>query len=253
MIPYLRLDAALPGGTASGMSPEALDDAIGHIPGWSALLDPDYRIGGGVLNRASGGLLTPPTPWGASHDGALPNGKPAFKISGTTANRLIADADINSDAWTVFFLLNVTTVSPSGSRDLIAPENLAGAGIGLRISLRTTGQLSIYPTAATTPRLTVAASAIPLATTFLLMCTGSTRDGLRVFVKGVLVAHDDTKDEALNDQIEAGQYFFYRNNSGTGALLASLTGLLGVDLGQVENAGYRRAIERVLMAHVGAA
>lgn len=251
MIPYLKLDTVVPGATPSDISPDELDKSIGYIPGWKALLDPDYLVGGGVLNRASGGVINPPTPWTSSNIGILPNGKTAFRISTNTNNRLISDVSINPTAWSVFFLINETSVSPSGSRDLIAPEVLTGAGIALRVAIRTTRQISIYPTAATTPRLTVAASAVPASQTFLLMCTGSVEQGLRIFINGVQVAQDATKTEPLNDQISPGQYSFYRNNSGSGDLLASLTGLIDGDMGKAENAGLRRSIERTLMTYGG--
>lgn len=249
MISYMQFDAVVPGATPSGLVPDALDEGITFIPGLSVLLDPEYAGPGGVLNRVSGGMLSPPTPWTGDNIGVLPGGRPAFDVQNTTANRIPSDVAINPNSWTAFFVINATSTEVSGARNLIAPEVLTGAGIGLRITLRTTGQLSIYPTAASTPRLTVSAAAIPAAQTFLLMATGDTEDGLRIFVNGAQVAHDATKTEPLDDQIGPGQYSFYRNNSGTGDLLGGLTGLTGFGLGQTDavTTAYRRALERVLM------
>lgn len=248
---YIPVDGILPGATP-WMIPNELDLALGFSSvKWVAILDPEYRIGGGVLNRASGNLITPPTPWDGDNDGLLPNGSPAFRISSTAQRRLVSDVAINPDAWTALFVLNITSTDVTGARDLIAPEVVTGPGIALRISLRTAGQLSIYPTAATTPRLTVSAENIPSEETFLLMCTFSVTSGLKVFVNGEQVAAAPDDVAPLNDQFGAGQWSFYRYNSGTGDLLAGLTGLMWVDLSLPENAGYYRSIVPAFLASGG--
>lgn len=252
MIPYLRLDAVLPGGVPSNLIPDEMDDAIGHIPGWAALLDPEYQEAAGVLNRATGGLFAPPTPWDQDNEGLFPNGHPAFRITTNGSQRLISDTAINPDAWTVFFVLNVTSEGVTGARDLIAPENVSSPDIALRVAIRTAGQVSIYPASAASPRLTASPTALPAdGSSFLLMCTGSTREGLRIYVNGEEVAAAPEDMAPLNDQLAAGQWNFYRSNSGTGDLLAGITGLLGIDLGWPEHAGYRRSVERFLMSRYG--
>lgn len=254
-ISYIQFDTVVPGATPSGLVVNALDEGITFIPELSVLLDPERAGPGGVLNRWTSRTLSPPTPWTSANLGVFPEGLPAFDVQNTTANRIPSDVAINPTSWTAFFVLNVTSTEVSGSRDLIAPEVLSGDGIGLRISLRTSGQLSVYPTTVTTPRLTVSAAAIPAAQTFLLMVTFDVEDGLRVFVNGVQVAHDPTKTEPLNDQIGPGQYSFYRNNSGTGDLLGGLTGLTGFGLGNPDavTTAYRRALERAVIQHYGIA
>lgn len=242
MLNYLELDTQLPDTVPDQITIDALDRQLGPIPGWAVMLDPAYRGAGGLLNMARGAYLAPATALADAQfvaDGALL----AYAIDNAATKGLIPAVALDPTAWTWWGVVRVTTVGATGARDLIRPL-VAGTALGPRISLRTTGQLTIYGSATSTVRLTISAGAIPTDVPFLLMVTMSTATGIVVWVNGVAVGSTTTDKSGLNEAYGADQYVLLGANSGTGLYYCYMMGILNADLSSSFKAGNRKVLEQ---------
>lgn len=246
MIPYLKMAGTLPGGIAGQITTDSLDD-LAIIPGWTGMLDPAYRVGSGIRNRALPLSHMLPTTALDNSQFVTVGSNTMYSVTTDGNKALVSSFALNPSEWTMSFVLRQTTVSATGARDLIRPKT-AGTGIGPRISLRTTGQLSVYPSAATTARLTISDTYIPSGTLFLLTVTFSTTAGLHVYVNGALVGSNTSDLSPLNERYGAGEFVLFGNNSGTGELLAGVCGFLDLSLNLSANAGYHTLYNSTLMA-----
>ncbi|RUR51426.1 hypothetical protein [Vreelandella populi] len=223
--------------------------AMGAIPFWNTMLDPNYVSGGKVRNRAVKATLqentdgTPPT------FGEFPNGERAFSQIVTPLNRSAAATDMNPNRWTVFVVQRGDASAPA-SREVL--RTVAGVGAGEfspRMGINASGdRASIYKSSSDAAlRLGYTPESNYLNRTVLLMFTFSIERGLAIFENGELVASAPDDVQPLTAGYSAGEYAWHRQMAG----LVGMAGLLDADLSAPENAGYRRAIERFLMTKYG--
>lgn len=222
-------------------TPEGL--AMGGIPGWTVLADPAYRTANAVRNRARPRAMMPAN---ATMTAATLSGRPALEVTSTTP-RLTSVTPMNPDAWTAFFVVKTSIFGASGGRELIRANDIDNILIGPRIAIRTNGTLAMFENPSANVRLQ--GPTIPNDETCLLMGTSSIRDGLRLFIDGELVAANPDDTRPLNGGYGAGQYGFHRASSV--AMQTGMFGVLDIDLGWPEHAGYRRAIEGFLLDFYG--
>lgn len=259
MLACVEFDGVLPDATPAQIVLDALDRQLGQIPGWVVMAEPAYRGAGGLLNRARGAYLAPTTALADSQFVADVGGRLAYAIDTSSTKGLVPAVALDPNAWTWVGVLRVTTVGATGVRDLIRPL-VANAGVpptdpgvwlGPRISLRTSGQLTVYGSTTSTIRLTISASSIPVDTPFLLMVTVSVTTGVVVWINGVIVGSAPTDLRPLNDAYGAGQYVLLGANSGTGLYYAYRIGILNADLSASLKAGDRKIIEQYCRAAYG--
>lgn len=257
MIRYEKLQGVkLPaaGGPSIVVTPEG--KAMGHIPGWKALIDPSYPVDTGTRNRALPSNILKGLD--ALTYGAL-GGNTAFTLpSRLRSNGPIARFDMNPTEWTWFCVLKNEMVSPAGPSYLLSPISSIVGGILPCIVLRTSGQLSVaseLPQVSTVYRVS-ADTAVPSGSpASLMMVTFSTTEGIKMFKNGSLVAENKSDKNALTDGYQSGnlQIMTAGSTSGAGNLLLGLQGILDIDLGAAENSGYRRIVERFVMSKYGIA
>lgn len=258
MIRYLKLRGvsleAANGLPTISITPEG--KAMGSIPGWKMLLDPAYPAGTGLLNRARANdvLNTIDAALEPGDFGQFANGEIAYSMGNSITKRLPSTFAMNVDAWSAFFVLSIDrSGTASGGTELMRPEDRLSDGIGPRITVRTNGQFAIIGTRDSNIRLDTGGNSFPDDSVRVMMATFSVREGLRIFDNGKLVAENGNDRAPLDEQFTAGEFAFFRSrpSSGIESCLIGMTGILDIDLGWPEHAGYRRAIERFLMDKYG--
>lgn len=246
-IPGLRLTSA----TGLDSVPISEDgQRIGAIPGWNVLINPAYRNNGQVRNRViAGKYLTNQS--GQQDFGAFPSGADALDMI-AEANRIHPDAQINKNAWTVFSVVRLDSANNvNASKDIArAVSGTAQGDFTPRLAFANSGNsIGIYQgTASTTSLINYVRPDGYLDQTTLVMFTFSTREGLRIFADGVEGAHGPSFTTPFDAQDGPGEWGFL---SGGMRGLAGHTGLLDIDLGWAEHAGYRRALESYMFELYG--
>ncbi|MEG1203439.1 MAG: hypothetical protein RSD82_14850 [Comamonas sp.] len=252
MIRYEKLQGVkLPavGGPSIVVTPEG--KAMGHIPGWKALIDPSYLVDTGTRNRALPSNILKGLD--ALTYGAF-GGNTAFTLPPRSrSNGPIARFDMNPSAWTWFCVVKNEMVTPGGASYLLSPISSIVGGILPYIVLRTAGQVSVaseLPQVSTVYRVSADTAALSGSPASLIMVTFSTSEGIKMFKNGALVAENKADKNALTDGYQSGnlQVMPAGATRASGSLLLGLQGLLDIDLGAAENAGYRRIIERFILA-----
>lgn len=231
-----------------GRTPEGR--AMGGIPGWRVLIDPAFADAGAARNRARPAAMLPRQ--GSAYTFGTISGQPAFAaVAG--GPHFGVTTPMNPDSWSVFFVVQTPRGGASGGRELLRGNTIAPAvgNVGPRVTIRVNGTLAVIENISTNIR--VNGPAIPDNIPTLLMATFSTRDGLRLFIDGALVAANPEDRRALDNEFGANQYGLLRATSAGLPLLAGMCGILDIDLGWPEHVGYRRAIEGFLMAKYGIA
>ncbi|WP_375058423.1 hypothetical protein [Zobellella sp. DQSA1] len=212
---------------------------------WKCMADPDHLVDGGIKNRAiANNSLIRNT--GVVTTGTI-SGHPSITME-TIIRPYATDFDFNPDAWSSFFVFNTDLTEAVGGRELIRPLIVNTPGYAPRITIRTGGQFAVYDSNGNV-RLE-AAGVIQNNVTILMMATFSTRNGLKIFANGHQVAINSADKNPLDNQYHGGQFEMFRNSPTTNTQLG-ICGVLDIDLGWPEHAGYRRAIERFLMDKYG--
>lgn len=231
--------------------------AMGAVPGWAMLLDPDYAnpAAGTLLNRARGvpsGLYS-----GEIDLGTFPDSNETAIARPTEPFAVYGSAAIQPDAFSMFAVVHLLGSSDLGqivtfgygngnhTGDEVAPNwgYLPNAGL---LTIRQNASGTNNSAGQSTARLSASVGDI-FGETHLLMMSFSTRDGLRLFMDGELLASEPDDVRPLTHDFGAGEWTMYRNGRG----YYGMAGLLNIDLGWPEHAGYRRAIERFLMDKYG--
>lgn len=229
------------------VTPTPEGKAMASIPGWVVFIDPDYRVDSGVRNRASASAVFP-APDDPVGSGSFPlTGEKAFAI-GEGRERFIPDIAFPSEAWTVFAVLN-GDFSAGSSKEIARSVNL-DEEYALRVGFNSSGSsMAVYT--GPTPSVYRIQYEPPVSfegRTALAMYTFSTRDGLRLYHNGQLGAHEPAETQPLTHSIGPNQWEFF---SIPLRGLVGMTGVLSIDLGWPEHAGYRRSIEQFLMSKYG--
>lgn len=225
--------------------------AMGAVPGWQMLIDPDYMVSGAPRNRALPNSITLTNM--PIDLGSFPNGQASLHID-TYANGTTAitpqDVAFNKDEWSVFAVVREDAEQTSHTtlfRSITdAPSGLLSVRIGIS-SMGSGRQFSVWE--GTTTRRLVYPPEKPFAgRTVLLMVTFSIRDGLSIFTNGEKVASNPDDKRPLDQGDGAGEWRF-RSTAVTADV--GMMGVLSIDLSQPENTGHRRAIEKFLMTKYG--
>lgn len=222
---------------------------IGAIPGWNVLINPDYAQNGLMRNRVVAGKFLGNSVSPQAF-GEMPNG--AKSLAYSSNNRINPDTQINKDAWTVFAVIRLSSAdSINASKDIARANSGNTQGdFTPRLSLSNAGgSIGIYEnTESTTSLINYARDGGYLDQTVLVMFTFSTREGLRIFADGVEGAHGPEFTTPFDAQDGPGEWGFF---GGGIRGQAGHAGLLDIDLGWAEHAGYRRALEVYLFELYG--
>ena len=218
--------------------------AMGRIPGWRMLLDPDHLMPGNrIRNRAIRG--------GSADNGSTPinlgqfnEGETAFEPIGGTALDATVDTTINPTSWSLFCVLQFS--SSSFPQEIVSSVDTGADGLPLEITYSAGGANMIIRSqagSADDPRLS---ESVSLSTTGLtpqlFMFTFSERDGIKMYRNGEMIASDPTDTRPLTVSTGAGEWRVLRRTRG----LYGMMGLLDIDLGWAEHAPYRRRIEQFM-------
>lgn len=219
--------------------------ALGHIPGWRLLIDPDYIDNGRALERKGGALTANEND---PQETTTLAGQTAFDLS-EGAREIIPPQPFNPTEWSVFAVARPQTsgvyqriVAPRGPATITVPT--------VRFGYSSNGQTftaTEYNGGETT--ISYAPTQPYVGRTVLSILTFSTRDGIRYFENGQIAQHNDQYKKALEGGYLADEWVFFWGLRGA----AGMCGVLDIDLGWPEHAGYRRAIERFLMQKYGIA
>lgn len=249
MIRYQRLTGVSLSGAAPGpvvpVTPEG--QAMAGTPGWAMFMDPAHVAGTNVRNRARrDSFLT-----GANLPLAAVGGNPVFApADGDTMRHRSMDVGMNPDTWTVFAVCK--PAAGTSTQRIVGMQAADTPPLGQvtpRIGFSVSGDIAQIQGsgAAGGMRLSYASDYTTRAGLTLLMFTFSTRDGLRIFDNGAQVAAAPSDTAPLTDSFGPGEIDCFRFCRGS----YGMTGVLDIDLGWMEHAGYRRRIDTFLMAKYG--
>lgn len=225
--------------------------AIGSVPGWQMLMDPGRVANSLPRNRVvASEYLRPYATWAAYEYSAFPNGAPSLDLE-PGEQRLYPDKGFNPDAWSLFVVVNVFAGDPGSRAIAYAHPDYRGDTPFPRIALNSEAtSVNVFEGGATVRVGYTPPGGFMGAGPGLLMFTFSTREGLRIFHNGAAVAHKPEDTRPFASGFAAGQWYLF-DTAWTGQ--AGMAGLLSIDLGWPEHAGYRRAIERFLTDKYGIA
>ena len=225
--------------------------AMAHVPGWASLFDPAYIATGerGVLNRASGARITPTTLRVPVFIQDPVSGQPLVRLPADpeTSLHFAGDTPINPESWSIW---RVFSPAAAPSRQYLVIDDHADEAVnnslGLSIGYSPSSQnLSVYEYGRNQSGVPIRLSANLGAASrglMLVMVTFSTRDGLRIFDGGKLLASaPDDRRALVNGTRDYRWNRFMRGDLGA-------WGHLNVDLGWSEYSGYRRSIEQFLLS-----
>lgn len=232
------------------IAPTPEGKAMGAIPGWKMLMDPGRNAGqtprnrviaGQYINRNAGATA----PFSYS---TFANGAPSLDFSGLE-NSFRPQMGFNPTAWSLFSVARLES-GWSGTPDIAYSSGPGSRDESphVRLGLNNAGTRASMYSAGTSVRVAYEPPETFENRTALVIYTFSTRDGCRIYHNGDLGAHNPSDKEPLAGGYGAGQWALYVP-AWVGKV--GMTGLLDIDLGWPEHAGYRRAIERFLMDKYG--
>lgn len=238
-------------------TPEGI--AMGAVPGWLELLDPDYcdPVALTVRNRARSRMHFSAQGGNGLPLDTFPGNATAFAPSDGVITRIDSSGvAMDPTRWSFFAVVMPSTSSSSDHNNLVrGSDNVSiGEDVGLRIQIsRVSGALSVLsysPFVSPNPiRIGYSSDLIAKGTPTLVMLTFSTRDGLSIFENGVLVAQNVTDKRPLTQGWQAGNRAYLRGCRG----LYGMIGMLNLDLGWYEHTAYRQSIEQFLLTKYGIA
>lgn len=265
MIKYMRVSGVTVD-NATGLStvtrtPEGI--AMGAIPEWDMLIDPAFVDGSqsSVRDRAK------PNSFGVSfgtsinpaiQTGQFENGEPAIQRANGNQDGtgFILPATVNPDAWTLFFVVRVTSDNTSAAMRIFAnASSLSGDGkIGLYVAISGGSSLGNNLTLfeqfngiggpLSVTRLQASVNLTDDVAPSLLMVTFSTKLGTSIYKNGTRLAANANDKRPLTIGLNSGENNALINSTGRYGYM----GLINSDLNATENTGHRRAIEKFLMA-----
>src|SRR5690625_2098800 len=228
--------------------------AMGHVPGWQVLLDPDYASASSLnaRNRAKphavGSIQTfgtlEPDPIGSFASGAT-----AFVASEERRIAVNTFPEIDPQRWSLFSVIQPGPLfDGAGAASYIASyrgdqDGRLSLSVGWPRASR--DSIRVYDRAGNfTARLVYQVDLTELTNPKLIIVTISIEHGLKMFDGGDLVAAnaDDTRPLDVVDPSTRTSWFSNGHSS------AGMSGILNIDLGAPENTAYRRSIEKFLMS-----
>lgn len=218
--------------------------ALGGIPGWRMLIDPDYADFDRIENRVDlKRSLTPAAVWDEKNFSEFANGMPAFAVT-SVFKRLPGTVDFNPKTWSIVLVASWEPSGAAGATDLLLPDNASeSSGFGPRLTINVLGELAVYNSDASVKRICLRDAFVDARAHFFII-TFSTREGLKIFRDAELVAQNPNDKNKLNEKFLAGQYRFLNAKSGANSILkVGLYGVLDIDLGRSQHVGYRKRLE----------
>lgn len=225
---------------------------LASVPGLIAWIQAGSKFeteSGALRDRASGDFLSPASSNGRFSQASFPNGAAALQFPDPSTRYRGAKSKVPLDRWSVVFVAK-NDASGRVSELISAPFAMAPGERSLRLGFESDGGLRCWEGVGQA-RWTVPDqgwSSEPK----LIVVTFSLEYGFQIFVNGVKVA-----EYTSNKPLTYGDWQIGAQGEGTGVQGTGFHGLLGhlmlfsSDLGAVENTGYRRAIENILMTHYG--
>lgn len=226
------------------------DTAIGNVPGWNTLLDPDYVFPDKqrVLNRVNQGqYATSRSSGGVSSINTAPmtSGETGFESGSESSDLLGIDGPTawNPTAWTFFAVCEFE--NSQVAQYLVRSTERADEGeFQPTITLNALGEaINVWDRRNRVTRLSATDPGIVEYVPFLVMVTFSVDLGLKIWKDGEILASDPNATEPLTAGYQAGEWAIFRNCRKR----FGYVGLLDVDLSAEKMSGDRRALERFLM------
>jgi hypothetical protein len=216
-------------------------------PAYQDLLGPKT-----ALNRATGSLCAADWNTGAARVTDVPSGQPLIYSEQINSEyfQIQGDQAFNLAAWSFFTVCRNDPANTTPARRYLIQGNTDhDSGLSPAVAIApSSGNLIVYErsndVSGIPQRLSYAGALRSRSALSLLMVTFSSRDGLRVFDNGTLVAAAPSDQRALTVNAGANEYKLFRYFRGW----VGVSGLLGLDLGWSENSGYRRLIESYILA-----
>jgi hypothetical protein len=226
------------------ISPEG--QAMANVPGWAILLDPGHIQGATIRNRCRANTFVTPANLPMGTLGGNPVFLPSLEAGMRTNS---ATVGMNPTAWSVFAVaLPVTSGEVQRVVGNAVGDNEIPSEVTPRLGFSANGNnASIFGSGTGVSRLVYTGNFASRGGLSLVMWTSSTRDGLRIFDNGAQVAANAGDKAALTASFAPGQIDLLRFCRGT----YGMVGVLDIDLGWAEHAGFRRRIESFLMTRYG--
>lgn len=227
--------------------------AMGNIPGWAMLADPDYVSDAEqwVRNRAR------PNSKGPVNAGTLRLGE--FDNGATALNPIIGDnftyqstVEINPNEWSAFVVVQPTASSGAPMAPMRATQTTDELCLRLGIPASNLDEFIVYestdPDLSNPRRASYTANFSDRTTPALMMACFSVGRGITLYDNGLQVVRveDDKRplQAGLSGENNITCLDYYRGKMG-------LSGMLNIDLSKADNYGYRRSIERFVMNKYG--
>nr|WP_321328525.1 hypothetical protein [Alcaligenes faecalis] len=260
MIKYTKLhDVVIQGNNTLPVIVQSEDGkAMAHVPGWKSYFDPEFMQvdPAYVLNRASGRSSTVTVTLNPTIEIDPDNGQKFVRSQAGQSNGFSwVDSDsgeLSPQSWSFWAVIKGDFSSNvPAARSLINDLDESKSGIGLSIAHtganRAIQVYEYFNSGAIGAPIRLTYTPTDTEALMLVMVTFSTRDGLRIFRDGVLVASAPSDKRPFTRAVKAiSQGRFYRGWYGR-------SGLLNIDLGWTEHTAYRQAIEQFLIQKYGIA
>lgn len=256
MIRFLKLHDVVVGANNSLPTLAQTGDgkAMGFVPGWKAYFDPEFmRPSSGILtaalNRVDGVEYTPAT-----------SGQVSLVLDPETAQKFVectvtpsrglsisAANRVNPQEWSFWCVVKPDwTTGGTAIRQLVNDADESRQGVGLSVALDgSTRSVVVYdyfnlgfagaPVRATA-KLPENGSKVTV-----LMVTFSAQEGIKIFANGKEVARNVADKRLFTRTVDTSVFWRYFRG------LAGRSGMLDIDLGAVQNEGYRKSIEAFLL------
>lgn len=205
-----------------------------------------------LTDRAQGRRVVAKRPATAWTQGNFSNGAPALiGPSGTSSSYDVAGAEFALDRWSVAMVVNIPS-SGSGNDEVTSyTDGLDGQSdppLVPRIGFNSSKNFTIRE-GMPAERLRESGTAW-VDNDALLLATFSVQRGISFFVNGDLARHVADYRPLDDGKFHLGAQALPQSSGGFGGRLGHLM-LFNEDLSSVENTGYRRVLERILMAKYG--
>lgn len=225
---------------------------LASIPGLFFWLQggPQFASGTDLRDRAGGRLVTSKSPGTAWTQGTFANGAPALiGPNGTSSSYDVGGAEFALDRWSIAMVVNIPSGASGNDEVTSYPESLStGAPLVPRIGFNSSKEFTIRE-GMPAERMREAGTAW-VDNDALLLATFSVQRGISFFVNGDLTRHVADYRPLGDGKFHLGAQGLPQSSGGFSGRLGHLM-LFNEDLSSVENTGYRRVLERILMDHYG--
>lgn len=255
LLPGVRVTGA---GALPRLSVSDDELALAAIPGMKMWLEPGEQFRDPatyvLTERANGVKLAPESltdPTRLPTLGTFANGSPCLECPTPITQKQFPETPIaaNPTEWTAVAVIHASSTVGNGHEILSAPVTTVDPDYSLRFGINSSGVLRLWQ-GDVTPRIDDAVNNY-LEEDVLVMATFSTREGLKLYRNGVLVATNAADKAPLTiPEVKIGQ-------AGTGPSSGTFNGKLGhvllldIDLSWPEYANHKANLDSILLNHYG--